>query len=64
MTDNENTVKVPNGAYDWSEEQLQDGEPLDYEDKWGKQNQPSYALVVDGFSISSDSAKGLILEIP
>lgn len=32
------------GEAAWSPEPLPESEPIDYEDKWGKSNQPSYSL--------------------
>lgn len=34
MTDNE--VNGNLGGAEWSDEKLPDGEPIEYEDKWGK----------------------------
>ena len=34
MTDNEVNGKL--GGAEWSDENLPDGEPIEYEDKWGK----------------------------
>ena len=28
----------------WSQEKLEESQPLEYEDKWGKVNQPSYSI--------------------
>ena len=42
MSDNECDLALE-GA-EWSEEPLEDGEPLEYEDKWGKRNTPSYSI--------------------
>ena len=43
MTDNQIHGKAGNQLI-WSEEQLEDGQPIEYEDKWGKSNQPSYSV--------------------
>lgn len=37
MSDNESHCHIQS-ASQWSEEPLDDGNPLDYEDKWGKNN--------------------------
>jgi len=46
MSDNETSAVVVN--CEW--EILEDGVPLDFEDKWGKVNSASYAVELDGFS--------------
>ena len=47
VTDNE--VNGNLGGAEWGEEKLPDGEPIEYEDKWGKLNVPSYSVELDGF---------------
>ena len=47
VTDNE--VNGNLGGAKWGEEKLPDGEPIEYEDKWGKLNVPSYSVEMDGF---------------
>ena len=42
MTDNELNCHVHSSA--WSNEPLENGQPLEYEDKWGKELPPSYSL--------------------
>ena len=43
MTDNELQGNFGAG-FEWSDDPLEDGQPMDHEDKWGKSNQPSYSL--------------------
>jgi hypothetical protein len=45
MTDNEISLNLNRGFCEWSEEPLEDGCPIEYEDKWGKRNQPSYSFL-------------------
>ena len=42
---------------EWSQETLEDGQPLEYEDKWGKSNQPS-------FSVSLSNNDGITASLP
>lgn len=46
----------------WHPEQNRDGEPLDYEDKWGKANAPNFAFYVpsQGLSIDKKSQNGAL----
>ena len=48
MSDNDIHGNI--GSAEWSENKLEDGQPIEYEDKWGKVNTPSYSIEVDGFS--------------
>lgn len=43
MTDNDLNCNLASEDQ-WSEDPLEDGEPLDYEDKWGKTNTASYSV--------------------
>ena len=39
MTDNEHHGNIPKdngGMFEWSDETLEDRQPIEYEDKWGK----------------------------
>jgi len=36
----------------WSQQPLEEGQPLEYEDKWGKRNAASYSVLVDNLQVS------------
>lgn len=57
MSDNEANAVV--GSCEW--ELLEDGAPLEYEDKWGKVNTASYGVELDGYT---DDCKGFSIELP
>ena len=44
ITDNEINLTLKDESQ-WREETLENGDPIDFEDKWGKENQPNYAIV-------------------
>jgi hypothetical protein len=46
MTGNEHTGKVKNEW--WSESKLENGDPMEFEDKWGKENSANYSIKIPG----------------